>query len=153
MKKPYKRASYKRPIQEPYKWVHTMMTQTFSADVQTFSEESSIVSVSTKLNCELTLENTYVWQIPQKMLRPPNSTRSKAPDSSVSRGTNSHWDFGLIWTCKERYEFLDSVGFGRVAWICHTHCMHSWQKIIPPTGESSQKWTEQSAWMTNWVVI
>ena len=37
-----------------------MITQTFSADVQTFSEESSIVSVSTKLNCELTLENTYV---------------------------------------------------------------------------------------------
>jgi len=72
MKKPYERALWKRPMTEPYKWVHTMITQTFSADVQTFSEESSIVSVSTKLNCELTLENTYVWQIPQKMLRPPN---------------------------------------------------------------------------------
>ena len=84
---------------------------------------------------------------------PPKSTRSKAPDSSVSRGTNSHWDFGLIWMCTKRFEFLDSVGFGRVAWICHTRCMHSWQKKIPPTGESSQKWTKQSAWMTNWVVI
>jgi len=37
------------------------------------------------------------------------STKSRHADLSVSRGTNSSWDFGLIWICTEEFEFLDVV--------------------------------------------
>jgi len=40
---------------------------------------------------------------------PPRSTKSRSSDSSVSGGTNSNWDFGLIWICPEESEFLDFV--------------------------------------------
>jgi len=43
------------------------------------------------------------------------STRSINSDCSVSRGTNSNGDFGLIWICTEEWEFLDLVNFGGVA--------------------------------------
>ena len=42
------------------------------------------------------------------------STKSRISDSSVSHGTNSNWDFGLIWMCIEEFEFLDMVDFGVV---------------------------------------
>jgi len=43
------------------------------------------------------------------------STKSRNSDSSVSRGTNSHWGFGLMWICTERFAFLELVDFGDVA--------------------------------------
>jgi len=45
----------------------------------------------------------------------PKSTGSRNSGFLVSRGTNSNWDFGLIWNCTEEFEFLDSVNFGGVA--------------------------------------
>jgi len=39
---------------------------------------------------------------------PPKPTVSRNSDPSVSRGTNSDWDFGQIWICAEKFEF----GFG-----------------------------------------
>jgi len=46
------------------------------------------------------------------------STESRNSDSSVSRGTNSNWDFGLIWICTEKFEFLDLVDYGGIFSIC-----------------------------------
>ena len=43
---------------------------------------------------------------------PPKSTKSKNWDSSVSRGTNSNWDYGVTWICTEEFEFFDLVDFG-----------------------------------------
>jgi len=45
----------------------------------------------------------------------PTSTKPKIPDSSVSCGTHSNWDFGIIWICSEEFEFLDLVHFVGVA--------------------------------------
>jgi len=45
----------------------------------------------------------------------PKSTTSRNSDFSISRGTNSNWDFGLIWICTKEFEFLDLVGFRVVA--------------------------------------
>ena len=45
----------------------------------------------------------------------PKSIRSRNSDSSVSRGTDSYWDFGWIWICTKEFEFLDLVDFGGVA--------------------------------------
>jgi len=45
----------------------------------------------------------------------PKSTRSRNSDSSVSRGTNSNCDLGLIWICTVNFEFLDLVDFRVVA--------------------------------------
>jgi len=44
----------------------------------------------------------------------PTSTKSRNWDSSVSRGTNSNWYFGLIWMCTEECEILELVDFGSV---------------------------------------
>ena len=55
---------------------------------------------------------------------PPNSTKSRKSDVLVSRGTNSKWDFGLIWICTQKIEFYDSVNVRRfciLREICHTH--------------------------------
>jgi len=46
---------------------------------------------------------------------PPKSTKSRNSDSSVFRGTNSNWDFGLVWYCTKKFEFLDLVYFECVA--------------------------------------
>ena len=43
------------------------------------------------------------------------SIKSRNSDSPVSRGTNSNWDFGLIWICIVKIGFLDWVDFGGVA--------------------------------------
>jgi len=60
---------------------------------------------------------------------PPKSTKSKNWDSTVSRRTNSHWDFDLVWICTEEFESLYLVDFGVVAlWvervICNTGLAH-----------------------------
>ena len=44
----------------------------------------------------------------------PIYTKSRNSVFSVSRGTNSIWDFGLIWNCTQEFEFLDLVDFGGV---------------------------------------
>jgi len=72
---------------------------------------------------------------------PPTSTKSRNSDFSVSRGTNSQWDFGLIWIFTEEFEFLDLVDFGGVAIsvktvICYTlnkqYLTHhtGWRRVI-----------------------
>jgi len=37
---------------------------------------------------------------------PPKPTTSRNSESSVSRGTHSNPNFGLIWICSEKFEFL-----------------------------------------------
>jgi len=46
---------------------------------------------------------------------PQKSARLSNLHCSVFRGTNSHWDFGLIWMCTEEFKFLDLVTLGGVA--------------------------------------
>jgi len=46
---------------------------------------------------------------------PPKSSLLRNSDSSVSRGTYSDWDFGLIWICTVKFEILDLVDFWGVA--------------------------------------
>ena len=48
---------------------------------------------------------------------PPKSTSSRNLDFSVSRGTNSNLDFGLILICIEEFEILDLGGIGGVAFL------------------------------------
>ena len=48
-------------------------------------------------------------------------TKSRSSDSSVSRGTNSNWDFVLIWICIEEFVFLDLVDFRGVAFPVESH--------------------------------
>jgi len=48
------------------------------------------------------------------------STKSRSLDLSVSRGTDSNGDFGLIWICAREFEFLDSFDFGGVAFSVDT---------------------------------
>jgi len=48
-------------------------------------------------------------------LTSPTSTKSRNPDSSVSRGTNWDWNFGLICICTEQAGFLDKLDFRGVA--------------------------------------
>jgi len=43
------------------------------------------------------------------------SSESRNSDSTESCGTNSKWNFGLIWICIEKIEFLDLVDFTGVA--------------------------------------
>jgi len=43
------------------------------------------------------------------------STKSRNSVSSISRGSNSTSDFGLIWICTVKFEVLDLVEFGGVA--------------------------------------
>ena len=51
------------------------------------------------------------------------STNSRNSDSSISRSTNLHWDFGLIWICTE-FEFLDLVDFGVAAFSVESVIWH-----------------------------
>jgi len=46
----------------------------------------------------------------------PKSTKSRNSDSSVFRGTNSKWDFYLIWNFTEEFEILDLMDFGGSAY-------------------------------------
>jgi len=50
----------------------------------------------------------------------PEILHSRNSDSSVSRGTTPDWDFDLIWICAEKFEFLDLVEFGDVAFSVQT---------------------------------
>ena len=60
----------------------------------------------------------HVWQFPLKLLHPQNPPNSETFIFLVSRGTNSNWDFCLIWICTEEFAFLDLVDFGVVAfWV------------------------------------
>ena len=43
------------------------------------------------------------------------STKSRNSDSLVSRGTDSNWDFDLIWICTQEFEFLELAKFWGVA--------------------------------------
>jgi len=59
------------------------------------------------------------------------STKSGISDSSVSRGTNSNWDFGLIWICTDKFELLDWVNVRGVALLVEsdigeTRPLHMW---------------------------
>jgi len=63
-------------------------------------------------------ESDHVWQFPLKLLHPQNPPNSETFIFLVSRGTNSNWDFCLIWICTEEFAFLDLVDFGVVAfWV------------------------------------
>jgi len=54
----------------------------------------------------------------------PKFTNSRNSDSSVSRGTNSKWDFGVVSMCTEEFEFLDSEDFGGVAFLESVIAIH-----------------------------
>ena len=63
----------------------------------------------------------------------PKSTKSRNSDSSESCGTNSDWDFGVIWICTEEFEFCDLVNFGGVAVPVESvmrtcHLFHVWMR-------------------------
>ena len=61
----------------------------------------------------------------------PQSTKSRNSDSPVSRGTNSNRDVGWIWICTEKFEFLDSVDFGGVAFSEETvMCVSRWLGLV-----------------------
>jgi len=73
--------------------------------------------------CDVMCVTSCVWRHVQHAMTictenatlPSKSTKSRNSESSVSRGTNSIWDFGRIWFCTQEFEFLDSVEFGVVA--------------------------------------
>jgi len=75
---------------------------------------SDLMTWRDSLTCHIHDTSMTSITFPTENTIPPQSTKSKNSDSSVSRGTNSHWDFGLIWICTEKFEFLDLVGFGSV---------------------------------------
>jgi len=68
-----------------------------------------------------------LWQFPLQMSTSPKPTKSRNPDFVVFRGSNSNWDFGLIWIGTEEDEFVDLVDFGGAAFrvecviSCATH--------------------------------
>jgi len=62
----------------------------------------------------------------------PELNKSRNSDCSVSRGTNSKWDFGWIWICTVKFEILDLVDFSgvefsveTVIWISHMTSCHT----------------------------
>ena len=61
-------------------------------------------------------------------------TKLRNSDFTVSRGTNSNSDFGLIWICDEKFEFLDWVDFRGKAFsvesIIPVCCMPSWLECL-----------------------
>jgi len=67
-------------------------------------------SINHKLNMTVSTE----------IATPPKSTRSRNSNSSVSRGTDSNWDLGLIWIFTKEFECLDLVDFGGVAFAMET---------------------------------
>jgi len=64
--------------------------------------------------CECDMWALYMT-VSTEIATPPESTKSRYSDFSVSRGTNSNWDFVLTWLCTEEFEFLDCVDFRGVA--------------------------------------
>ena len=70
---------------------------------------------SFSLSLKRILYTYMIWHFPLKLLPSQKSTKSGNSDLSVSRSTNSIWDFGLIWICTEEFEFLILVDFGGVA--------------------------------------
>jgi len=88
-----------------------------------------------------------LWHFPLQMITSPKPTKSRNPDFVVFRGSNSNWDFGLIWIGTEEDEFLDLVDFGGTAFwmesvvLCATH--DSWSE-----GSSSERWSsEYEGWL------
>ena len=77
--------------------------------------------------------DTFHW-----IATPPQSTKSRTSNFSVSHGTNSNRDFGLMWISTEEFEFLDLVGFGGVAYSVeakitsslYDEAVTSWQSCI-----------------------
>jgi len=59
---------------------------------------------------------------------PPKSTNSRNNNFSVSRGTNSNWDFGLIWISTDESEFLDLVDSGGVAFRVETVILNTYSR-------------------------
>jgi len=74
-------------------------------------------------------------QIPLKMSiqngTSPRPTQSRNPDFSVSRGTNSNWDFDFMWICAEEFwvsRFGGFRGCSIFSGICHT--WHIWLSSV-----------------------
>jgi len=65
------------------------------------------------------------------------SARSRNSDYSESRGTNPLWDFALIWSCTEKYGFLDMGDFGGVE--SSVESVISWSNFAVRSKGNSQK--------------
>jgi len=75
---------------------------------------------------------------------PPKSTKSTNLDSSISRGTNWDWNFGVIWICAEEFEFPDLVDLGGVAFLAET--------VIPQTSRAIPvKWHSTHNKSADWL--
>ena len=66
--------------------------------------------------------------ISTKIGTPPHCTKSRLSVSSVNRGTNPYWDFGLIWICTTEFEFLDLMDFGDVAFSWNLSQIRRWMR-------------------------
>jgi len=56
-----------------------------------------------------------IYNLHWKCCAPRHLPRSRNPDSSVSRGTNSKWKLSPLWICSKEPHWLDLVDFGGVA--------------------------------------
>jgi len=77
--------------------------------------------------------DTFTWKL--YFLK---SARSRNSDFSVSRGTNPLWDFALIWSCTEKYIFLDTEDFGGVEFSVES--VISWINVAVRSRGNSEKW-------------
>jgi len=108
---------------EPYKRDYILQTRpTISRSLRIiaipYNRQSIYVYAEQTIFLESVCTNTTkYWHIFWFLIRQstsPKSTKSKNSDSSVSRSTQSNWDFCLISICTVPFEFLDLVGFGDV---------------------------------------
>ena len=58
---------------------------------------------------------TFSTENAQRFAPSPKSTKSRNLDFLICRGTNSNRNFGLIWLCTHKFDFLDLVDLGGVA--------------------------------------
>jgi len=71
----------------------------------------------------------FIFTVSTEIATHSKSAWSRNSDSSVSRDTNSDWDFGFIWIRTKWFEFLDLVDFGGVAFsvesVISRHSRHA----------------------------
>jgi len=114
-------------------WVHhikTRVNESRYTHVKTSYHTLVICDRCLKTRCETRCHNIvrrYRMTVPTENTTSPKSTNSRNSNSSVSHGTDSNWDFVLLWICSVKFEFLDLVDFRDVVFsmesVIRTSCL------------------------------
>jgi hypothetical protein len=95
-----------------YKWDIYISFILYKWDIR---NEFVLKSMNFHINIHMTIST--------EISTPPKSTKAKNSAFSVSRGTHSNWEFGLIWICTELFEF---TWFIHMCDMAHSYVWHDW---------------------------